>query len=65
LLTEQIVKMDCERCRLKTEHYLLDYGDTPMFCRFLRCGQVKKYPGLSAQIREPYPEDNCKPVYVV
>jgi len=65
LLTEQIVKMDCERCRLKTEHYLLDCGDTPMFCRCLRCGQVNKYPGLSAQIREPYPEDNCKPVYVV
>ena len=65
MLTEQIVKMDCERCKLKTEHYLLDYGDTPMFCRCLRCGQVNKYPGLSAQIREPYLEDNCKPVYVV
>jgi len=65
LLAEQIVKMDCDRCRLRTEHYLLDYGDTPMLCRCLRCGQVKKYPGLSAQTKEPYPEDNLKPVYVI
>jgi len=65
LLAEQIVKMDCDRCRLRTEHYLLDYGDTPTLCRCLRCGRVEKYPGLSSDSKEPYPEDNRKPVYVV
>jgi len=48
LLTEQIVKMDCDRCRLRAEHCLLNYGDTPMLSRCLGCGRVKKHPGLSA-----------------
>lgn len=61
----QIVQMDCDRCELRTEHYLLGYGDTPTLCRCFRCGQVKKYPGLSAQTKEPYPEDNRKPVVVL
>ena len=64
MLTEQIVKMDCDNCRLRTEHYLLDYGDTPMLCRCLRCGQVKKYPGIATQIKETYAEDNRRPIYV-
>jgi hypothetical protein len=29
LLAEQIVKIDCDRCRLRTEHYVVDYGDRP------------------------------------
>ena len=39
MLAEQIVKMDCDRCKLRTEHYVLDYGDRPALVRSLRCGQ--------------------------
>ena len=63
MLSEQIVKMDCNRCKLRTEHYIIDYGDTPMLCKCLRCGQVKKNPALSENKR-PYPIDDIKPVYV-
>jgi uncharacterized Zn finger protein len=64
LLTEQIVKMDCDRCKLKTEHYLLDYRDRPVLCRCLRCGQVKRSPEFSSENRESYPVDDRKPIYV-
>jgi uncharacterized Zn finger protein len=65
LLLEQIVKMDCDRCRLKTEHYVLDNDDNPVLCRCLRCGQVKRNQGFSSEGREPYPVDDRKPIYVV
>jgi uncharacterized Zn finger protein len=64
LLVEQIVKMDCDRCKLKTEHYILDYGDVPMLCRCMRCGQVKKNPGLRPENKAPYPIEDRRPVYV-
>ena len=65
MLTEQIVKMDCDRCRLRAEHCLLNYGDTPMLSRCLGCGRVKKHPGLPALTKEPYPGDKPKPVYAL
>jgi hypothetical protein len=33
LLREQIVKMDCDRCILGTEHCVVDYGDSPALVR--------------------------------
>jgi uncharacterized Zn finger protein len=64
LLTEQIVKMDCDRCKLRTEHYVLDYGDTPALVRCLKCGHVTRNIGVQLK-HEPYPSDDRKPVYVV
>ena len=64
MLSEQIVKMDCDRCKLRTEHYILDYGDAPMLCKCLRCGQVKKNPAFISENKRPYPIDDIKPVYV-
>ena len=64
LLTEQIVKTDCDRCKLKTEHYVLDNGDSPMLCRCLRCGQTKRNPAFTTASKEPYPVDDGKPAYV-
>ncbi len=56
--------MDCDRCKLKTEHYLLDYGDRPVLCRCLRCGQVKPNPGYASESHKSYPVDDRKPIYV-
>jgi uncharacterized Zn finger protein len=64
LLREQIVKMDCDRCKLTTEHYLLDYGYRPVLCRCLRCGHVTTNPGSFPVGHEPYPIDDRKPIYV-
>ena len=64
MLAEQIEKMDCDRCKLKTEHYVLDYGERLVLCRCLRCGQVKSNPRFSSESREPYPVDDRKPIYV-
>lgn len=64
LLKELIVKMDCERCKLQTEHYVVDYGDRPALVRCLRCGHVTMNPGLQYVFHEPYPVDDRKPVYV-
>ena len=63
LLAEQIVKLDCERCKLRTEHYVLDYGDRPVLVRCLRCGHVTTNSVLVEH--EPYPADDRKPIYVV
>ena len=63
LLTEQIVKLDCDRCKLKTEHYVVDYGGSPTLVRCLRCGQVKNNPEVQSH-NEKYPDDSHKPIYV-
>ena len=63
MLTEQIVKLDCERCKLRTEHYVLDYGDRPTLVRCLKCGHGSM--NLVLAEHEPYPSDDRKPVYVV
>jgi len=64
LLREQIVKMDCDRCRLRTEHYVVDYGDGPALVRCLRCGHVTTNSGPRYASHKPYPEDDRKPLYV-
>lgn len=64
MLREQIVKMDCDRCKLQTEHYVLDYGDRPALIRCLRCGHVSTNLGFAYESHEPYPVDNRRPVYV-
>lgn len=56
--------MDCDRCRLQTEHYVLDYGDRPTLVRCMRCGHVTTNMGIPVK-HELYPMDNRKPVYVV
>lgn len=64
MLREQIVKMDCDRCRLRTEHYVVDYGDRPALVRCLRCGHVTTSSGFSSSDHKPYPKDDLKPVYL-
>jgi hypothetical protein len=64
LLREQIVKMGCDRCRLRTEHYVVDYGDRTALVRCLRCGHVTTNSGPQYVSHEPYPEDDRKPLYV-
>ena len=64
MLAEQIVKMDCDRCKLRTEHYVLDYGDKPALLRCLRCGHVTTNTGVPVG-HEPYPVDDRRPIYVV
>ncbi|MDG6971359.1 MAG: hypothetical protein JRN54_09685 [Nitrososphaerota archaeon] len=64
MLREQIVKLDCERCKLRTEHYVVDYGDRPALVRCLRCGHITTNSGPQYLNHEPYPEDGRKPLYV-
>jgi hypothetical protein len=64
LLREQIVKMDCERCKLRTEHYVVDYGDRPGLIRCLGCGHVTTSSGLGYASHWSYLLDDRKPVYV-
>ena len=64
MLTEQISKLDCDVCRLKTEHYVLVSGDTPVMSRCLRCGRAQENPRIIINNPESYPSDNRKPVYV-
>lgn len=56
--------MDCDRCKLRTEHYVLDYGDRPALVRCLRCGHVTANAGIPLE-HEPYPADDRRPIYVV
>ena len=64
MFSEQIVRMDCDRCELQTEHYVLDYGNRPTLVRCMRCGHVSTNIG-DTKNREHYPMDDRKPVYVV
>ena len=64
MLAEHIAKMDCDRCKLRTEHYVLDYGGKPALTRCLRCGHVTATTGVPVD-HEPYPTDDRKPIYVV
>ncbi len=64
VLLEKIVKMDCEKCKLRTEHYLLDYGDGRVLCRCLRCGQVTRNSMVVSIGHGPYPADDRRPIYV-
>jgi uncharacterized Zn finger protein len=65
LLLEQIRKLDCDRCKLKTEHYLLTNEETVVTLRCLMCGQPKGNIQFVAESHKSYPADESRPVYVV
>ena len=61
MLLERILKLNCERCRLRTEHYIQIRDGIILFCRCLRCGQLKRNIG---EENHTYPPDELKPIYV-
>lgn len=61
LLLQQIVKLNCERCRLRTEHYVQIRDGTLLVCRCLSCGQTRR--NLVEEDRS-YPSDDRRPMYV-
>jgi hypothetical protein len=67
LLLEQIKKLNCDSCKLRTEHYLLSNEDgTLVLCRCLRCGRT--YKDAKFVIERPehsYPTDESRPIYVM
>lgn len=66
MLLQRIAKLDCETCKLRTEHYVQSRDGVAVLCRCLRCGQVKKENLLSGPQEEGlYPEDNRRPIYVL
>jgi hypothetical protein len=65
LLLEQVRKLNCDGCKLKTEHYLVTKDDTVVDCRCLKCGQRKGEIQFVAEGHESYPVDESRPVYVV
>jgi len=63
-MREQIVRMDCERCKLKTEHYLVESDRKEVLCRCMRCGRISVDAVVSSEGHEPYPVDSRRPIYV-
>ncbi|MDG7006896.1 MAG: hypothetical protein JRN06_01480 [Nitrososphaerota archaeon] len=64
MLLQQVLKLNCETCRLKTEHYVQIWNGMAMMCRCLKCGKVRMKPQLTREELRPYPADESKPVYV-
>ena len=64
MLLQQILKLNCETCRLKTEHYVQIWNGMVVLCRCLKCGRVRMNPQLTREELRPYPADDGKPVYV-
>ena len=64
MLLQQILKLNCEKCRLKTEHYVQIQNDVVLVCRCLKCGQMRVNPSLTEEELRSYPPDDRKPVYV-
>lgn len=64
MLLQQIVKLNCERCRLKTEHYVQIWNDMVLMCECLKCGKVRTNPSFTREELQPFPADNRSPVYV-
>ena len=65
MLLQQIVKLNCERCRLKTEHYIQVRDGAILVCRCLKCGNLKRSPFGIGEEPESYPSDDRRPVYVI
>jgi uncharacterized Zn finger protein len=65
LLLEQIRKLNCDGCRLRTEHYIVSDGDSLIACRCLKCGQLKGDIQRMNESDEAYPIDESRPIYVV
>jgi uncharacterized Zn finger protein len=64
LLLEQVRKLNCDGCKLKTEHYLLTDDGTLVACRCLKCGQIKENIQSLVESHESYPMDESRPVYL-
>lgn len=62
---QRITKLDCERCKLRTEHYVQFAGDVVLLCRCLRCGLTEGDLQSGSESNELYPEDESRPAYVV
>ena len=65
ILLQRIAKLDCERCKLATEHYVQSRDGAAVLCRCLRCGEVSKESLLSERQERMYPDDDRRPLYVV
>lgn len=66
MLLEQIGKLDCDRCKLRTEHYFLSDDGNLILTRCLRCGAAKTgAEAASGEVQEAYPVDESRPAYVV
>jgi uncharacterized Zn finger protein len=64
LLLQQILKLNCERCGLKTEHYVQIWNGMALMCECLKCGRARMNPSLTREELQPYPADDHNPVYV-
>jgi late competence protein required for DNA uptake (superfamily II DNA/RNA helicase) len=64
LLLQQILKLNCERCKLRTEHYVQMRDGAVVLCRCLRCGQPKMKQSLAEEDPRSYPQDDRRPIYV-
>ncbi len=65
MLLEQISKLNCDGCKLKTEHYLVTDGDTLIDCHCLKCGQRNGAVQFVAESHESYPMDPSRPAYIL
>ena len=65
MLLQRIAKLDCETCKLRTEHYVQSRDGASVLCRCLMCGQLRKENLLSEPQEKLYPEDNRRPLYVL
>ena len=64
LLLEQIRKLNCEGCLLKTEHYVQKSDSEVLFSRCLKCGRVTSGTIERQKIGQDFPTDDQRPVYV-
>jgi uncharacterized Zn finger protein len=65
MLLERISKLDCDTCKLRTEHYVQSRAGAAVVCRCLRCGHARRENLLSEAQERLYPEDNGRPLYVL
>ena len=64
MLLQQIMRLNCERCRLRTEHYVQIWNGVVLMSHCLKCGQMRTNPDLTKEELQSYPPDDRKPVYV-
>ncbi len=65
MLLEQIRKLNCDGCKLRTEHYIVSDEDNLIVCRCQKCGRIERDIQFVTESVEAYPLDKSKPVYVV
>ena len=64
MLLQQILKLNCQGCRLKTEHYVQIWNGMVLTCECLKCGKVRASPQLTREELQPYPMDDGTPAYL-